>query len=343
MESVDPSAIIHHMVSSDPKDLIPLPIISIALPILKAFYQIIRTLSENKIIVNKHATIDWNHGILEQEWHIKNDTLKKSIDMINKLTKGLKAIEIPDTLEATGAMIPPESKSLFDLGILTLKNGLLRIDLKRISQYDLSKIVIINFKNSFDKDILYADLCSVDINRVVKYADPHTAEASFSVVLDRADLWLSDFKSLVVKNIKLPVISISVDRDIVEGYLSENLKRKLMTNAHFAMSKSQDALSFFETIQSIFSRLIQDNKDELMDVCNVESSSGRATITNLTCQLTLFEIGEGHQVYLPNGIRVEISCSLSGKDQSLTGKVIFYSDKYKEFIQKLFDEIDSLV
>lgn len=339
MEGIDPN-LITDIIPSEPDELNPIPIISLALPILKELRDVIIKLAANNIIVNRSATIDWNDSTIEEEWHIKNDVLKRKNNIIEKLLNNFEEKEISNIIEATGGTIPQNNKNLFDLGIISLNDKKLKINFKRISEFDLTTIIIIKFKTYFDNKKLYNHLCETDVNRVIKQQNG-VYKLSFSVILDRADLWSNDFKSFTIKNIFLPIFTISIKKEIIEKSISTDIKKKLIDNISIIDKKNKNALRYIENFNNYISELNTKKRVVFISLCNVETTSGKANIRDIKFKISPFEIGNGYQLYLPTEITVQIVCLINGKDQALSGNFYFDEEQYKKFIFELFNEIDA--
>jgi hypothetical protein len=174
----------------------PIPIISLALSISSQAYKILKDFSKSNLLLDSSATIDWENGLFEQEWKMKSGGGNSLRSLFNR------TIEISNVVEHEGFIFPAGQK----LDAISQENYVLRKDLKKIEEIDASQTITIRFKTPFDKEILYRNLCEKHIVRIPQFIAKDVYALSFSIMLNRADLLLNDFKSVYYVNIRLPFV-----------------------------------------------------------------------------------------------------------------------------------------
>ncbi|MGA8564522.1 MAG: hypothetical protein WB587_07175 [Nitrososphaeraceae archaeon] len=214
----------------------------------------------------------------------------------------------------------------------------MKINVSKLTEFNSGETIIIRFATPFDKS-LYGSLCQVyftkhpsRINKVFEF--------SFSVVLDRADLWNKTFHSFEVKNILVP-FDFFIGSNLIEKCLSQNIKQKLLSHANAALRSRQDALDYCnhfnrELLPFLRSRL----NSQLGSIIQINSSVGSTLIGAAEFSIAQYQIGDGYGINLPDKYHVDIICSLNGIDNALKGKIVFDSEAFETFISDSIAEFD---
>lgn len=294
---------------------------SLLFTVVKGSYEVIKQASALNLIANKSAVIYWHESILEFQWHLKNYSKGKTSFFVKS-----KSVIINDIIEVNGQIFPHNNKDLFELGIISFKNNVLTIDLKKILLFKVTEIVIIIFKTAFNKTA-FNNLCKPYLRKKYEF------EYIFSVVLDKPELWLSDFSSLTYRNIFLENIHINIPTNIIEECLSEQLKDNVLKWwSDSAIQENQDALGRSRNFSNFLKAINEERKDEIESLINIESKAIFDPIVNINCLINEFELGNDSKIHLPSSFIIQINCSVEGKEHAIRGKILFDIERYKEFL-----------
>lgn len=308
----------------------PIPIISLAISISSHAYKAFKELSRNGIITDSSAIIDWENGLFEQQWKLQNKSRNQGhMGLLTRYTY------IPDVLEEECVVFPSGQQ----IDALSKEDNTLRIDWTKIRQVDKWQTVTIRFKNPFDKQLLYRSLCEKYVNRIPEFIARGTYAFKFSVMLNRADLLMNDFKSVFYTNIVLPY-DIGIDKKIIEAALPTTLREKLISVSKFALIGRKDALQHMSTLNQKISNIQeQEIKDKLPSFASIDSPYGNANIHSIKCKANPYLIGDGYKLFLPDSFRVEIVCSINAREQAIKGKVIFDLIELEKFIAATLSQL----
>lgn len=322
--------------SSDPG--LPVPIISIAFSILQSSFLIFKELSENDVISYRSATIDWATNTIEQEWQLQNKLGSTRLkQLLNKITRA-RQLTIPSVISVEGMIVPSSGNDLFQLGILSKTNSQLRINLNKLSEFNSGEIIIIRFTVPFNKS-LYGNLCQVFFNKHPNRVNKNF-EFSFSVVLNRADLWNKTFHYYEVKNILVP-FDIFIAPNLIEKSLPQDLKQKLLSYGNAALRSRQDALEYCDRFNRDLLPFLHNRlNSQLGSIMHINSSVGSTSIGTAEFGIAQYQIGDGYGINFPNRYHVNIICSLNGVDHALKGTIVFDSEALETFISDTTVEFD---
>jgi flagellar biosynthesis regulator FlaF len=215
---------------------------------------------------------------------------------------------------------------------LSKEDSTLRIDWREIRRIDNWQTIIIRFKTPFDKQLLYRGLCEKYLNRIPEFIAGGTYAFTFSVMLNRADLLMNDFKTVFYTNIKIP-FNIGIDKKIIENALPADLKGNLVSVSRLALLERKDALQQMNSLNQRITDLEgQEIKDRLPSFVHIESPYGNASIHSIKCKTNPHLIGDGYNLRLPDSFLVEITCSVNAKEQAIKGRIIFHLCELEKFI-----------
>ena len=294
---------------------------------------------DNKLLIDRSVAIDWENSRLEQEWHIKSEI---GTPKLKSLVSRIKSRDVIITSVVTASGITfPNGEDLFKKGIISLQDNTLTIKLRKIFDLRNGEISKINFTTSLDKSI-YGSMCERSINQhPVKLSN--LSKFTFSIALNRADLWLTTYRSIEFRNIVIP-FTIQLDEFTLENLLPMELKQKILSHANAALRSRSDSLHYIEKFNSDIFLFLQSRLNmKLNSIIKIQSSAGSVILRKSEFQIQNYPIGDGYTVSLPNAFAIEISCSLRGNEQALRGEIFFYHNEFKSFLTESLIEFANMI
>lgn len=299
------------------------PIISVIASSLKNSYSLFQELTKQNYFIRKIGRVDWDKETLTVDWHIKRDS---SIKGLNKSLK-LEAIEF------ASYKVFPQTRSLN--GFIHFEDNQLTIDFDVVNQIEEHETVNLIFQIKFNKG-LYGGLCKVNNCGSIRNTSNDGREFNFSVVLDRAELWLDSFDSFEYVNVPNE-INLRLNQDDIKR-LAHILRDTYFANHEPA--KRLDALRELEyynnNIQTYLENELGNISPFYNDIFDIVADTGSINLGKTKPNLQQFKLENGNTIILPTEFVITLLCDINGRDMAIKVRVIFYIKEFIKHVEEVY-------
>jgi len=318
-------------------------IISLLGPVLGQSLNLYTKLAEAGIFASRGATLNWSDGILEQEWHIQVPLFKTKIGAIKDFFDRfqVKDIEIANCRDITGYIYPQGKDSLEKLVIISRRENVGIIHVRKILSEVGSDIAVIKFKSTIPREIINS-IVFKQITSTPMFPDKwNVMEFSFSLVLDRADLWLRTFQSFGIRDIRHG-FNIEIPHNVFDDIVPTHIERRINRSASAALSGNRDALEYHKVMRDHMLRYQEPEiASRLFTMIKFETAA-LVQVHNIIPTLQTYDLViPNFSMILPTKLRVETSFNIEGNDFGIHGKIFLDFEKYKDLFSELLNEIEN--